>query len=249
MKVCAGKVRLSLLLCTSVKNSLQMSGNPMGMCRKVLTVCGVLFLSLPACSTLSVVTTPAGAEVWLRTPETQDARQIGITPYWADSEAISELSSRGAFALEIRKTGYASASYLVPQWSKGDLTIRSNLQPVEGGDAYDLVNRSIKLILRAERQILEKDYVGALATTSEIKSISDLIVAAHALEGTVYFLRNEMERSRSSWMRVIQLDPTDREARRMKEEVDKKLNLGSARGVAVPLKKPNEKPRPTGAEP
>ena len=87
------------------------------------------------------------------------------------------------------------------------------------------MNKIIKLILQAERQIMLKQLDEAIKSAGAIKAINDNISAAWEIEGAAYFVKGDLQKARASWTRSIEIDPENPDTTKMLKTIDDKLGV------------------------
>lgn len=192
------------------------------MMRHLLFILGMIH----GCGTVSIRTTPPEAEVHILHAGKEETALLGKTPYESDVGAIGNMVNEGPIAIVVKKSGYIPQTYFLPNLFSGSLTIDATLIPNLPTN-YSEVNRIVGLSFQGERYILQKRFDEAVKIAEEIKQINPNITSAYHLLGTVYFLKNEMKESRFAWIRALELDPNDPEAKTMLDIVEKKL-MGTA---------------------
>jgi tetratricopeptide (TPR) repeat protein len=175
-----------------------------------------------SCGTLSIKSTPTVADIFVTVPGKQEARLIGKTPFESKVGALADIANEGPIHVLIKKDGYFSQSYIVPNLFSGGLTIDANLNP-DVPSSYKEINRIVSLAFEGERYVLQKRFDDALKNVDEIKKINPNIVVAFHLLGTINYLKNQYRESRFAWIRALELDPNDSEAKAMLELVEKKM--------------------------
>jgi len=180
---------------------------------------------LEGCGTVAIKSTPPEAEVSILLPGKEDQKLLGKTPYNVDVGDLAEAAEDGSMVLMLSKEGYLPKYYVVPNLSGGDLKIEAILQPNLRSN-YQKVNKIVALLFRAERMIKENRLDEAVKLADEVKGLNANIAAAYHITGTVLFLKKDINQSRFEWVRSLELDPQNNEARRMLTLIDKKLKKG-----------------------
>ncbi|MEY4066440.1 MAG: hypothetical protein RIR26_2648 [Pseudomonadota bacterium] len=182
---------------------------------KGISVCAGLLVSLTSgCATLTVTSKPSGAEVVLAIPGQEAGKVIGKTPLNQDLAELKKYTNKNTIVLSIKRSGFITQSFVVPNLGGGQLEIDASLQPL-GADDASSINLAVRLILEAERQIIDRNFKEALKTLEKAKATNPFIAAAHMFEGMIYLLQNEKEKAREALFRALALDPQDTEVRSM----------------------------------
>jgi len=185
----------------------------------------IFILLIASCSSdITLVSSPPDAVVSVVEPGKETLKPIGKTPISISTDEIAESVDSGTIILVLNKRGYSPQRFIVPNLSGGDLRIESYLDTNLDTD-YKEVNRVISLVLATERLVLEKRYDEGLKSVEKIKNINGNISAAHQLEGSIYFLKKEFNKSRFAWLRAIQLEPDNADAVNMLSIIEKRLGI------------------------
>ena len=188
------------------------------------TVLMILFCGLGACTTsLSVRSNPPQAEVGIILPNRDTPKVIGQTPLDTDLDEFDSAVDVGTVVVVVQKPGYISQRFVVPNLSMAKLDIEANLLPHLRSD-YEETNRIISLAFKAERHLMQKQPKEALELAKEIKKINENIAAAFQIEGASYFLQNDFRKAKIAWIRTIELQPNNHDARKMLSAVEEKLS-------------------------
>ena len=179
-------------------------------------------LLLTACSSLKIRSTPPEAEVYIAKAEQKEAKLIGKTPLTKDIADLDDEVNSGTIAIEVRKKGFISKNFIIPNIGSGKLEIDTSLSPNFDAD-YKTINKIISKLFLAERYIKQKRLDKALKISEEVKSLNENIAAAYHISGTVYFLKKQFKKSRFEWARALDLDATNANAQNMLATLDKKL--------------------------
>ncbi|MCX6130243.1 MAG: hypothetical protein NTX25_14420, partial [Proteobacteria bacterium] len=161
-------------------------------------------------------------EIFVTVPGKAEARLLGKTPFESKVGALAEIANEGPISVVIKKDGYFSQSYFVPNLFSGGLSIDANLSP-NVPTSYKEINRIVGLAFEGERYVLQKRFDDALKTVEEIKKLNPNIAVAFHLLGTINYLKNQYKESRFAWIRALELEPNDTEAKTMLELVEKKM--------------------------
>lgn len=174
-----------------------------------------------ACSSVMIKSTPRDAEIYLIKAGQERGVRIGKTPFFASLSDIASRAGDGPVVLELRRSGYMAKGFVIPNVAASVLRIETNLTPLSEG--VQDVNRIIRLTMAAERQIIGNDFDQALKTAKQLHDISETIASAYAIEGAVYFLKGEFEKSRNAYQKTVTLDPDNIDAVKMMQVLDEKI--------------------------
>ena len=161
---------------------------------------------LVGCGTVSIRSSPKGADILLMQPGKGEPKPIGKTPYENTLSALGNAANSGPIVIQIKKEGFITQNLYVPNASGSRLEFDTSLQPIGPGN-YIEINKIIKLTLLAERQIMQKQYDDALKSADAIKLINDNIAAAWEIEGAAYFVKGDLVKSKIAWIRSLNIDP------------------------------------------
>ncbi|MBM3383415.1 MAG: tetratricopeptide repeat protein [Betaproteobacteria bacterium] len=181
-----------------------------------LALLATLFTS--GCASVSIKSKPSGAEVYLSVPGRENPQLLGPTPYNKDLAEIKKLANTSTIVLTVKRSGYVSQNFVVPNLGGGQLEIEALLQPL-GSEDFGTVNLAVRLVLEAERQIIDRNLKEALKTLEKAKAANPNIAAIYYFEGYTYSLQNDKEKAREALYKALALDPQDTEVRSMLSDV------------------------------
>ena len=176
-----------------------------------------LFL-LHACASVNITSRPAGADVILAIPGQESGKTLGKTPFTSPVGDIAKATNKATLVLTLKKPGYRSQAFVIPNLGSGKLEIDASLQPVGADDSQD-INLAVRYILEAEKEIIDKDFKAALKSIEKAKASNPNIAAAHMFEGIIYGLQNDKGKAKESLLRALALDPTDTEVKTLLSEM------------------------------
>lgn len=179
-------------------------------------------IPLISCGTVAIRSSPSDAEISLMQPGRSDPKPLGKTPYEGKLGDLGSAANSGPIVLQIKKPGYITQNLYVPNASGSRIEFDTNLKPVNPGSFADM-NKIVKLVLQAEREIMMKQVDEALKTASNIKSINDNIAMAWEIEGAAYFVKGDLAKAKVSWLRSLEIDPENPETAKMLSTIDEKL--------------------------
>lgn len=181
-------------------------------------------MGLTGCGSLSVYSTPPESEVRLLVPGQGEPKLVGKTPYLTSIGELEGAVNSGPIAITVSKQGYVPQYFIIPNLSNGKLEIKATLVPNLPNN-FKEVNRVVDLSFKAERFLMQKQYDEAIKAAEEIQKINENVSSSYQIQGTAYFLKNNLEKSRFAWIRALELDPNQPEAHRMLEIVESKLGV------------------------
>jgi tetratricopeptide (TPR) repeat protein len=170
------------------------------------------------CASISVKSKPSGAEVYLSVPGRENPQLLGPTPYNKDLAEIKKLTNKSTVVLTVKRSGYVSQNFVVPNLGGGQLEIEALLQPI-GSEDFSTVNLAVRLVLDAERQIIDRNLNEALKTLEKAKAANPNIAAIYYFEGYAHMLQNDKAKARESLFKALALDPEDTEVRSLLADV------------------------------
>jgi len=179
-------------------------------------------LAIQSCGTVAVRSSPSDAEILLMQPGRSDAKPLGKTPYEGKLSDLGSAANSGPIVIQIRKPGFITQNLYVPNASGSRIEFDTNLKPVNPGSYADM-NKIIKLILQAERQIMQKQVDEALKTAADIKAMNDNVAVAWEIEGAAHFVKGDLAKAKLSWLRSLEIDPENPETTKMLSTIDEKL--------------------------
>ena len=179
-------------------------------------------LSLFACGTVSIISSPLGAEIEIIKPGKEIGEPLGKTPFEKDLASLLELINEGTVILVVKKRGYEPQRFVIPNIPNGDLRIESFLLPNLPSN-YKEVNTIISKVLAAERFIIENQLDEAERVANEILEVNSNVASAHEIKGTILFLQKNFSKSRMAWIRALELDPNNPEAEGMLGKIEEIL--------------------------
>jgi len=174
-----------------------------------------------SCGTVAVRSSPTGADITVMQPGKMDTKPLGKTPFEGKLSDLGSAANSGPIVIQIRKDGYIPQSLYVPNASGSRLEFDTNLKPMNPG-SYDDMNKIIKLVLQAERQIMLKQVDEALKTASAIKAMNDNISAAWEIEGAAHFVKGDLSNAKIAWTRSLEIDPENPDTAKMLQTIDEK---------------------------
>ena len=171
-----------------------------------------------ACASVNITSRPSGADVILAIPGQENGKIIGKTPLNSSVGDVAKQTNTATLVVTLKKSGYQSQSYVLPNLGSGKLEIAATLQPIGAEDSKE-INLAVRYVLEAERQIIEKDFKGALRSIEKSKASNPNIAAAYMFEGIIYNLQNDEGKAIEAFTRALAIDPTDAELRALLAEV------------------------------
>lgn len=181
-----------------------------------------LVISNSCGGTLNVRTSPSEADIVLVQPGKVDSKPLGKTPYTSKIGDLGSAANGGPIVLQVQKKGFMPQSLYIPNASGSKLDFDVNLKPVNPG-SYEDMNKIIKLVLLAERQIILKQLDEAIKTADAIKAINDNIAMAYEIEGAAQFVKGDLQKAKVAWNRSLAIDPENPDTAKMLKTIDEKL--------------------------
>lgn len=185
----------------------------------------LLVLTLNSCGgTLNVRTSPSEAEVVLVQTGRIDSKPLGKTPYVAKISELGTAANNGPIVVQVKKPGFMPQNLFIPNATGSKLDFDVILRPINPG-SYEDMNKIIKLVLQAERQILLKQYDDAIKSAEVIKSMNENIAAAWEIEGAAQFVKGDLQKARIAWNRSLAIDPENPDTAKLLKTIDEKLGI------------------------
>ena len=181
-----------------------------------------------SCATVEITSEPRDAEVFILRPGQNSGKSLGKTPYQGKLSEIVGMAGEGPIILQLRKAGFMPQSIFVPNISGSDLKV-STIMPSSSTETYPDINRVVRLALRAEREILEKRFDAAVASAQEIRKINENATSSYEIEGAVYLLKGDLEKSLASWRKSLAISPDNADATGMVNLIEAKLGRKTPR--------------------
>jgi hypothetical protein len=138
----------------------------------------------------------------------QEKKFLGETPL---DFSKSELPTTDPFVISFEKDGYQARDVSILPTNQTHTIVRVSLLPTIAGtgDAGLVRMRtSLKLIFDAQEKTARKNYVGALATLSELEKIEPKLPETHVVRGSIYVLLKRNEEAKAEWEKALALDPS-----------------------------------------
>lgn len=176
------------------------------------------------CASISIHSNPPEATVELRVPGVDAPKNLGKTPFETNISQLENVINNGPIVISVSKPGYISQNFVVPNLVNGKLKLDTTLTPNLPSN-YAEVNRIVSLSFQAERFILEKRFDEALKVAESIKNLNENVASAFHIEGTVFYLKNELEKAKFAWIRSLELEPNNAEAKGVLQQIEKKLGI------------------------
>lgn len=186
-----------------------------------ILIAGILTQMLFACGTVAIRSNPSEAEVSLMQPGRSDPRPLGKTPYEGKLGDLGSAANSGPIVIQIKKPGFITQNLYVPNASGSRIEFDTNLKPINPGSFADM-NKIVKLVLQAEREIMTKQVDEALKTAAAIKAMNDNIAAAWEIEGAANFVKGDLTKAKLAWQRSLEIDPENPETVKMLSTIDQR---------------------------
>ncbi len=177
---------------------------------------------LMSCGTVGIRSNPSEAEILVMQPGRLDPKPLGKTPYEGSIGDLGAAANSGPIIIQIKKSGFITQNLYVPNASGSRIEFDTNLKPINPGSFQDM-NKIIKLVLQAEREIMTKQVDQALKTAEAIKSMNDNISAAWEIEAAANFVKGDLKKAKAAWMRSLEIDPENPDTAKMIGTIEKQL--------------------------
>ena len=128
-------------------------------------------LAISSCASVKINSNPPGAEVAVILPGDSSVRELGTTPFKMEMGDYDEIWNEGPVTLVVRKHGYISQHFIVPNVSHTDLDIHTNLLP-DFPSNYTELNKVLQLAFKAERYIMQRQFDKAKLVAGELRQIN-----------------------------------------------------------------------------
>lgn len=182
-----------------------------------------LFCSGCATGQLKVVSDPAQAKVRVLEPSTGEGYDLGVTPLEVE-RPDPNLFLGDLILLEVTKEGYRTEKFWLPNLPKfnrlSNTEVHARLTVPPKALSQEAMkaawDKAIEKLIDAQRMVGKRQYLLAEATIRESIEVVGEYPQALRLLGSVYFLRGDLKKSREIWDKLLQANPNDREAKRMR---------------------------------
>jgi hypothetical protein len=223
-------------------------------------VCTVALLCSSCASRMIISVIPPEAEIVAESVAGGQLTPLGTAEVALDSDMLSErnlslplvirASTPGREGLAVLLTSLPSTetrvSVRLPQSNNQEATNaeeatgpEEDSENGEGTENKDAIaslndprqwNENVRLILEAERYLNQKDTERARDIARRLQEVTPWLSIAYVLEGTSYFLEQDLPRARAALERATQLDPLDLGAVQFLQQVDGMLGRLPAAG-------------------
>ncbi len=186
----------------------------------------ICFISACSSTSIKIDSTPS-AKAKITNLSNQKSMDLGQTPL--NLSSISDDYLNSPVVIELTTAGYLTDSILIPNINGIDIDIKRSLSKYEKNiENINNNNKSIDLVFEAVNLIHLKNYDGALVKLTEAKKINESISAIYELEANVYMIKKELNKALSSYNEAIKFNPEQINLLRMKNKLEKSLNITSA---------------------
>ena len=182
-------------------------------------VLGLSLLYLTGCGTVAIRSSPSDAEVSIMLPGRWDPKPLGKTPYEGKLSDLGSAANSGPIIVQIKKPGFITQHLYVPNATGSRIEFDTNLKPINPGSYADM-NKIVKLVLQAEREIMTKQVDEALKTAAAIKAMNDNVAVAWEIEGAANFVKGNLAKAKLAWQRSLEIDPENPETVKMLGTID-----------------------------
>lgn len=186
-----------------------------------------IFVVLQGCSTtkIAINSEPSSGEVWVKSMESGNYVSIGKTPIVTNSKSLkSKLQSDGPYVVELRKKDYISKSILVTDLSGSqDVSIQLKLQTIVDLLPAQNLNAMVEQLFSSQRLAQSGRYNEALNTISNLQIKYPSLAVTYELQGGIYYLMGELQKSFDSYSLAAIYDPRNLETTMMMQKVRKEM--------------------------
>ncbi len=202
-----------------------------------------LILSTVGCASgsISILTNPSDAEVYVVPISGGNGKLIGKTPLNKDANAIVEaVGGKKSAILRIKKQGYETTDILVTDLTQSDLSLSKEMRLPELEEyklktsaerAAELMkqqedtNFAIDILFEAQRLIRDDNLNAAEAKLKESYLKNPSISATQEMLGGIYFMRKNYKAALRSYELAILANPANASASRMKSIIENLLGI------------------------
>jgi tetratricopeptide (TPR) repeat protein len=168
-----------------------------------LAVSAVLLVS--CASSYSFVSQPPGAATYLK--QGSEKKYLGETPL---EFSKANLPNTDPFVISIEKDGYMPREVSILPTNQSQTNVRVSLAPSVAGTgdaALARVRVVVTQILDAQEKAARRNFVGALATLSELEKSEPRLPEIFVIRGSIYVLLKQPNDARAQWTKALELDP------------------------------------------
>jgi hypothetical protein len=187
---------------------------------------GVLFSG--CIHTLEISTTPKGVQVYALKPDGEQGKLLGKTPV-----VLQSTSDEDYFHLKLAKRGYISRVFLLPFYrpanGKEEVKITLKAQNKEWFQNalrvtyYNQTDALIKDFLSFQENIIQENDLECMRYIESLGKSYSEIATYHSLVGAYFWKKNRLNDARKAYLRLLELVPTDTEAKSMLKAIDAML--------------------------
>jgi tetratricopeptide (TPR) repeat protein len=211
-----------------------------------------LFAATASCaSQLSLAVTPPDATVNLEPLSGGSKKEIGKGSAVFDGDVLGANGASLPLLLSVQKEGFQDWRMLLTSLPSGPTQITVSLQPLpdplqvkdkkdnekdkdqseKNSEIVGLadpakINEIVRLVLEAERYLLEQNLEKALEIASRLQASSPQLSVAFALEGAALYAQRKLPEARGAWQRAAALDPSDLSTRAFLTRLENEMGIG-----------------------
>lgn len=179
-------------------------------------------------STYTVKTDPPGAEVYVKSFDSDEKQLIGQTPLTLSYSELREktkipASSGEFFRLILEKKDYQAETMLVPASRMGHSSTMIVIKMKSGGEAVSKVNLLLQHLFNAQKLANEGDFERAQIEIDKDLEIEPNFTRAMSLRGSIFFLQKKFDESMKWFEKALAVDPGFSDAIKMIAQI-KKIN-------------------------
>jgi tetratricopeptide (TPR) repeat protein len=169
-------------------------------------VASSLFFLASCASSYNFVSQPPGATAFLK--QGNEKKYLGETPL---EFSKSQLPTSDPFVISIEKDGYMPREISILPTNQSQTNVRVSLVANVAGTGDVGLARlrgALALVLDAQEKAAKRNFIGALATLSELEKSEPRLPEIFVIRGSIYVLLKQPADARAQWTKALELDPT-----------------------------------------
>jgi tetratricopeptide (TPR) repeat protein len=190
-----------------------------------MSVCAAL-MAVGCTTTGSVVvrSEPPAAKVFYVDMESGQSALIGETPLTFDRREHAK--GKDVIQLRVEKDGYQSSYSAVASFSGETTFVDVKLPTLQSAkeDVQKAFEASRSLLLEANRLVLGQRFAEALARVEKVIELDPRSAEALAARGSILYLMKDFDGARNSWIRSLELNPSQASVREALLDLSVQLN-------------------------
>jgi tetratricopeptide (TPR) repeat protein len=176
---------------------------------------------------------PEGATVFVKPVGSGALKQIGVTPFTADSHQLnSESGGAGPIVVEYQKEGYRNARVLITELSSLDLSVNMDLELANPLEDPAVLNKHIDQAFEAQRLLRAGRPAEALRLIAEAKKEAPNLSIFYEIEGGIHYLEGDYKSAFDAYKVAVSLNPNSPSAVRMRDKLVERLGAKADRATA-----------------